>query len=213
MWPWDWVTALGSGIAGISQKIVDWVGQQIAAVMSWVTSAITDIWNTIDQIYQDIRNLWDQIVNFVTTLVGSVVAWTEHFIQSILEWVGQQFTYLASYLSDAIRWITDTIRQIYNYVGGWVQSVIRWVHDDIYMPLYRFVNDVLTFARTWIARIWQYFEHPELLINLIGSSLWSLWSRYVVRYGAAVARWLLRRMVGLAGEVFDMLETIISAII
>lgn len=213
MWPWDWVTALGSGISGISQKIYDWVSQQIASVMSWVTSAISDIWNAISAIYRDISNLWNQIVGFVVNLIGTITLWVENIVQGITRWVEQLVGSLWQRVTDVINWILGEIGRISAYVSSAVQNIIRWVYNDVWLPIVRAVNDVRNFAVQWIGRIWQYFEHPELLVALIAGNLLRLWQQYILRFGTAIAKWLLRKMMGLAGEVFDLLEMILSAII
>lgn len=213
MWPWDWVIAAGNGISGIAQKIYDWVTQQIAALTSWVTSAISDIWNAISRIYQDIANVWNEVVRFVVNLVAMAEAWVENTVNGILRWTGEQFLHLVNSINDFIQWVEQSIGRLTNQLVGYIQGVVRWVHDEVWVPLVRAISDVRSFVTTWIPRIWQYIQHPELLVKLIAGDLLGFWQRYVMRYGTAIARWMLRKMMGMAGEVFDLLETILSAII
>jgi hypothetical protein len=40
-----------------------------------------------------------------------------------------------------------------------------------------------------------------------------MWMQYVTRFGAVLARFIVQRMMGLAGPVFDLLEHILASIL
>lgn len=213
MWPWDWISAAGNAISGLTQKAVDWVNSLIASVMSWVTDAINSTWKSLQSLWNDVTNVWNQLVGFINKLSNEAWTWINNVANDIYKWAGQMLNDLWSYAKSVYYWALGEINKLYGLVDGWINAIYRWVQKEIWDPLVRLYNDIKNWAVQAFNKVWQYIEHPELLVQLIGAFLLRMWTQYVVRFGSVIARWLIHNMTNMAGEVFDMLETIISSVL
>lgn len=213
MWPWDWVIAAGSGIAGISQKVVDWVNSIIASVMSWVTDAINSVWRSINAIWADIQQVWDEAVKIVETMAKTLWDGITFLERTVISYVEFTFSQVWGFAHDVYNWALSEISGFYAQLLSWANNIYQWVLREIYDPLKRAYDGLLNWATGWFNQIWQYIQHPELLVQLIGAFLLRMWLQYVLRFAAVFTRWIVRNMMGMAGEVFDVLENILSNIL
>lgn len=212
MWPWDWVSAAGNAISGLTQKAVDWVNSLIASVMAWVTTAINSIWSAITGIWRDIQNVWNQLVTFVNTLGSQLWRAIYSLGDSIRNWAVGIFNDVWNYIKGVYDWAARAVDNLYHLVTGWVSDIYRWVQREVWDPLYRLYQDVKNWVVQQFNRVWQYIEHPELLAQLLGGYLLRVWFLLVKQFAVPLVRWLIRAMHGMVGEVFDLLETVISNI-
>lgn len=213
MWPWDWVIAAGNAISGLSQKAIDWVNSLIASVTSWVSSAIDSIWSSITGIWHDIQSVWDQLVGFVNNLWVQLWAGITSLGHTISDWVSRLVNDLWSFINRLYDWASNELGRLGGLIDKVWNDITRWVQTEIWDPLVRAYEDVKTWVTGLFNRVWQYIEHPELLVSLIGGFLLRLWMQYVMRYAMPLARWVVRNMMGLAGPVFDLLESILTNIL
>jgi phage-related protein len=213
VWPWDWVIAAGRGVAGLSQKAVDWVNQLIASVTSWVLTALNSIWSTIGSIWSDITHVWNSLMQFVGQISVDVASAITRETSQVVSWITQGLNAVSSYIDYVYHWTVDQVTRLEGYAGGLVQEVYRWVDRNVYQPLARGYNSLLSYITSMFNRVWQYIEHPELLVSLIAGYLLSVWLALARRYAVPVTRWIINMMKSLAGEVFDLLETVLSSIL
>lgn len=213
MWPWDWVIAAGQWISGVSQSVYNWVTRLVTSVTDWATNAFNAVWTYLGTLVSYIASVWDRTVMFVNTLAAQVWAIIAKTGQDISNWVTGIWNDLWKYAKSAWDWSVQAVDKIYHWIDYVVNAVYSWVQREVWQPLKRAWDDFTNWASGWITRIWQYIEHPELLVKLLGSFLLSMWTSYIRQFGITLTRWFIRNMRGLAGEVFDLIEYILSAII
>lgn len=213
MWPWDWIIAAGSGISGLGQKAVDWVNSLIASVMSWVTDAVNTIWRTISNIWNYIAHVWLVINSFVVQVAENIYRWADHEIHIISDWILGMVNQLWAYAQSLYKWATNQLNQVWNFLFQFIHDIYSYILNNIWNPLYQDFQDAKAWASQWFNSVWQYIEHPELLVNLIGHYLMTVWLQLARQFAVPFVRWLIRAMRSMAGEVFDMLENVISSII
>jgi phage-related protein len=213
MWPWDWVISAGKYIAGVSQDVYNWVTSLIASVTSWVTDAIDSIWHTIETIGRELGSVWSHIAETVENAVSAVYGWIRHLVQDVYDWASRGLQDLWNWARGTWDWIVRQIAEVRNWIASGLQQIIDWVNREVWQPLVRLYNSLRDYASGWIARIWQYIEHPELLVELVGGYLLKMWLRYVARFGLSIARFILRQMMSLRGEVFDLIEHVLVSIL
>lgn len=213
MWPWDWIKAAGSALSGLSQKAVDWVNQLIASVMSWVTDAVNSIWRTISSIWDDIAKVWDNVVSFVTNLVNDVWRGISTLTNQVFRWIADGVNQVWQYAKGAYEWAEQEIGRVSTWVTNMFEYIYTWVKQNVYDPLVKLYDDVKNWVIQTFNQVWQYIQHPELLIKLIGGALMHLWMQYVRQFALVFVRWIINAMKSMAGEVFDLLESVLSNII
>jgi hypothetical protein len=213
MWPWEWLFDPSNPINKVGKAVYDFVYRIISTIMGWLTGIITAIWATLYTIAAQIANMLTQFVDFVASVAWTVAMSILHAVQQVEAWVGQLISNIWGYIWGMLSWISSAIAWLELKIYQVFQDMIKWVYDNVIHPIWDALNEFRIWATHWILVIGMYINHPELLIDLIGATLWRLWTQYVVRYGSALARWMLRSMMGMAGEIFDLLEHILTSII
>lgn len=213
MWPWDWVIAAGNAVSGLSQKAIDWVNSLIASVMSWVTSAINSIWSTISSIWADIQSVWNGLVSFINTVASEVWTGIRVLTVQVTGWIVDAVNGVRQFAEDAYHAVWNALNNVSNFLNGVINQVYRYIKEGVLDPLTRLYNDVKNWTVYTFNRVWQYIQHPEMLVSLIGGYLFSIWLQLVRRYARPVVHWIINVMKSMAGEVFDLLEEVISSVI
>lgn len=213
MWPWDWVIAAGTGLSGLTQKAINWVSSLIASVMGWVTSAITALWGTIYSLWSDINHVWTSILSWVGSIVITVAGAIDRFSHVISNWILGLVGALWSYVKSLYLWAVGQFNTIWGFVNRLAGDLYGWVIREIYNPLLSLYNGIRNWVSQMFNDVWQYIQNPELLVNLIGSFILRNLLKYAKQFAVPVTRWFIRNMRGLAGEVFDLLESVLSSIL
>lgn len=213
MWPWDWVIAAGNAISGLSQKAVDWVNSLIASVMSWVTDAINAIWSNIQSVWNDITNVWNGLLSFINTIASDVWNGIEVLTRNVTQWIADGINGVRDFAQGLYNWISNEVANLGRFVDGMFNQIYRYIKEVVLDPLTQLYHAVLNWATSLFNKIWQYIQHPELLVNLIAGYLFSIWLQLARRFAVPLVRWIINLMRTMAGEVFDLLEEIISSII
>jgi phage-related protein len=213
MWPWDWVIAAGNAVAGISQQVYDWVSRLIASVTSWVTNAFNVVWNAIGTLVADIASVFGSAIAFAESLLGQLWGVIQQVRQDITNWVTRIWNDVWNYARGVYDWALNELGNLERSVDALFNAVYQWVQREVFDPLKRLYDGLMSWVTGWINKIWQYIQHPELLVQLVGGFLMRTWLSYVRQFGPVLARWLIRNMRGLAGEVFDLLEHVISSVL
>lgn len=213
MWPWDWISAAGSGLSGLTQKAVNWVNSLIASVMSWVNDAVNAIWRGITAVWHGITGVWSSTISFVVSTADAIYRWFDHLIHTISDWVLSLVNQLWQFIQGVYTWALNQINALWKYVFQFSRDIYSWVLRNIWDPLYHDYQDAVNWATQQFNQVWQYIEHPEMLASLIGRYLLASGIQLAERFAVPVTRWIVRSMRSMAGEVFDLLESVISSII
>lgn len=213
MWPWDWVLAAGNTISGLTQKAVDWINQLIASVMSWVINAVNSVWGALGSVWVDITSVWDRLMSFVGTVATQFWDEIKLLTGEVTSWVAASFEGLLHLIQDGLSWLTAELGALSSFVEGLIADVYRWIQQNVIQPISNAISGVENWVTSLFNRVWQYIQHPELLANLLAGYLLSVWLQLARRFAVPLTKWIIRSMRSLAGEVFDLLEEVISNII
>lgn len=213
MWPWDWVLAAGSGISGLTQKAVNWVSSLIASVMSWVNSAIASIWGAIYSAWHDIRTVWNSFLAWVGSVAIMVAGAIDRFSHLVSNWILGLVGAIWAYIKSLYSWALNQINTIWHYIYQLTSDLYGWVIREVYNPLVQLYNGIRNWVSQMFNDVWQYIQNPELLVNLLGGFIVRNTLKYAKQFAVPITRWLIRNMKGLAGEVFDLLEQVLTSIL
>lgn len=214
MWnPWNWVKGAWNAGFNSLKDLYQWVLNQIGIVYDYVNGLVNSVWDAIGGALTTAYNLanaieqWSQswftwIIDFTRNEISRITSWVGGLWDSLWQWVKYLWNYaqyLASYLP--------------NLVWGWVQDVYRWVIGNIWDPLWNRITGLITWVTAQLNYILMYLQHPELFGELIIRAFARLWLTYTRRFALPVMRWLIRTLTTFRGEVFDLIETVISSLI
>lgn len=213
MWPWDWVRAAYKGVLGIPKAITDLIANMISSVVSWVQDAIDVLQVGINFVASELQSVYDVVIHFAESIGQQVMMWALKKFFEITAWTTGLFARLYDYAQSVLTWAEREVITLYSYINSIVGKIEQWVISNIWSPLWSFVNGVYKTLSDAINAVRMFIEHPEMLIQLIGGYLLQNLMSYVKRYSIALTRWFIRASLHMGGELFDVLESIISAII
>lgn len=214
MWnPWNWVKDGWDFAFGGIKQLYQWILTTIAQVYDYVNGWIQWLENRINDLVTWTANLAFSIEQWAQSWYNYIIGWARSIFAQITSWVIGLWNQLWSYVVEAWNFAHWVYSYLYNLVSGWINQVYQWVLRNIWDPLYNWVTGIYKSLTRWINYILQYIEHPELLANLIGGYLIKVWLQLAKRFAVPLARWWMRTMMSLAGEFYDIIESILSAIL
>lgn len=214
MWnPWNWVKAGWDFSFGSIKQLYQWILGIIGQVYDYINGWVQWLETAINQAFAYAYNLAVSIEQWGNSMFNNIVGWVNSIGANIMRWASgliNQVVQLAREAWDFGHWVYS---YLYNLVSGWINDVYRWVLQNIWQPLYNLATGIYRDLTAWVNYILQFIQHPELLANLIGTYLLKEWLSLVKRFAVPLARWWMRTMMSLAGEFYDIIETIISQVL
>lgn len=206
---------------GIIKWVEHFFSSTISAIERWILKAIHAVYSFITRLFDDLRravnDVWTALVNFgrsVDKFLARVVTFANwivtKLVPSVLHWALRNFDALIRDLRGVVDWIGKWLTRLYNDIVSAVRNITKWVITHIWNPLF----NAIMVAWHWITHegyyVWNLLTHPELLMKIIGSYLWTNFLGLIKHYSVQIARWLIHSMLSLANEFADVLESIIA---
>lgn len=213
MFPWDWLFDENNPVNKVTRAVYDFVYRIVSYVVDWFSIGIYAIWTVLYTIGAQVASIFVRFAELVANIAVTIATTVAHVVAEITKWVGGLIANVWGYVTGFFAWITARVVWLEAKIAQVFQDIIKWVYDNFIRPIWDKITDTISWVTGWINRIWMYIEHPELLVELIGGVLMRLWTQYVLRFGSAFARWLVRSMMGMAGEIFDLLERILDSVL
>lgn len=187
-----------------------WALKLIHAVYSFVNKLFAELRKSVNSVYQSLVHFARSITKYASQ-VYTFARWiVEKYVPSVIRWADQELHALLNDINSVLHYAETWIVRLANDIVSAVRNVTSWVIDHVYRPL---LNDVTTVWH-WIthegAFIYDLITHPEKLAALLASYLWGSWLGLFKSHGKQIARWLLKGMPNMVGELTDALETFIS---
>jgi phage-related protein len=205
-------------------QVANLITGDIKAVKNWILSIIQAVYSFIDReisaIGTEVHDVWSQLYGFITTVEHYVISVYNYVVNGlnivyhdITSWVSGELAALGNWITGVVHDILAGLDYVKNAIVKAYDDIEHWVMQHIWDPLWA----AITQAWNWIthegAFIYGLVTHPERLAALLGHYLWSSYLGLIKRYAKPIAHWLLHTMLSLAGDVADVLETIITALI
>lgn len=206
---------------GIIQRILHDLAGAVTAVEKWVLKLIHAVYSYVNKLFHELRravtDVWKALIKFSRAIekyavrVYMFARWiVDKYVPSVIRWALREFNALLKDINYVLSYAEKWVARLYSDLLSAVDNITRWVIAHIWTPLF----DAITQAWHWITHegffVWTVITHPELLMTIIGSYLWSNSLRLLKHYARPIARWLIHQMLSLQGEIADVLETIIA---
>jgi hypothetical protein len=198
-------------ITGSIDNVVRWVTSTIAAVYSYFDKLYTWLWHEEIVLSQTINRFAAEAYHYTLTVYNTVNAILNRLFADLWHLLKHDFAVAWSWIT----WLKREITYIFDYVRKQAESLVssieQWVVSNIYDPL---LNEIRALEHRILAPIVYAYDlvtHPDKLVKIIASYLWREWVTLLKKYSKPIARFLLHAMIGMAKELADLLEIIITA--
>lgn len=214
MWnPWNWIKAGWNFSFNAINQLYQWVLQQFGYVIDYVNGWITWLQNQINNAIQWASNLGLAIEKWAQSWFTWFIQWSEQAFNNIMSWASRLIQQAWSFIQETWDFAHWVYTYLQNLFAGWINDVYKWVQREIWDPLYNWVTGIYKQLTGWINYLLQYIQHPELLASLIGSYLIKAMFPIAKRLAVPFARWLMKTMMSMVGEFYDVIETVISHVL
>jgi len=210
---WDWIAGLAGQTWGNINQLYQYILRIIQGVIGWIAAQLDFISAEITSIWSFIANLSSQIWGFVSGVVVSIETALVLMAQNFTGWVTGLISDLRNYADWVYSTLAGSIGALYGNVRQWISGVQQWALNNIWNPLHDFAAGMFTQLLNLSNFVYGLLGHPDRLAALLAQYLWLSWLDLLKSYSGAIGRWLVRSMLGMAGEVVDVLESIIAALI
>jgi hypothetical protein len=210
---WDW---LSSAFDSIWSALGDWgrnLLNAIAAVYSFINWVRDELWRGLREVNDYAWSLYRSSRDFIVSVYHFAEWIVDVAIRDIWDfgrWVYREAINFATSVRDmAMRWIDYAI----HFIERTISDLTSWVIRNIWHPLWNEITGIWHWVH--VAGDWLYdvVTHPEKLATILASWAYRELPRVMLRFSRPIGRWLIHGMKDRAGEVFDVIEHILAAII
>lgn len=166
-------------------------------------------WYANQREVEDISMVMLVIRTMVTALTAIVVI----NIGNLRSYVDARIDSLSSSLSSRIDWFMRIVNILVFGLRLLIDGVKQWVEETVAGPLWNALNAFITRVTGELWTLFQYILHPELLVKLIAGYLFSAWLALLKAFAVPIARYIMRTMFALKGELVGILLDAIAAIL
>lgn len=195
------------------KSVWNWILKTISAVYSFIDREFqvveryaTDIYNFLDGLFHTAWNFIVQVYNYAKSIVDVV-------IRDLISWVTRIWNDVFSFAKGVYEQLVQWVDFLKHLIASLIDDVRKWIINDIWNPLFAAIKTALDWITHEGAMMFDLLTHPNKLVALLGHYLWVAWLDLIKVAAKPIARWLLHTMMGMAGEVADVIETIIASLI
>lgn len=166
-------------------------------------------WYANQREVNDISMVMFVIRAMVTSLTAIVVV----NIGNLRQYVDARIDNLSSSLSSRIDWFMRIVNILVFGLRLLIDGLKDWVETAVAGPIWNALNAFISRVTGELWTLFQYILHPELLVKLIGGYLFSAWLALLRAFAVPIARYIMRTMFALKGELIGILLDAIAAIL
>lgn len=209
----SFIAGIGNAITGAINDVKNWILRLIQAVYSFIDGEIDALGREILDVYNEAIALGRSVEQYavsIYTVLSSVITTGLH---DVISWASNALNTLSSIVNAAIHDIEAGLDDVRNRILQAYHDIESWVMQNIWDPLWNFITTAIHWIENEGAFVYDLLTHPDKLVKLIASYIWQEWLTLLKTYAAPIGRWLLHSMIGLAGDLIDVFETIIAALL
>lgn len=209
----EWLQSIANSVFSGLNNLRDWIIRAIAAVYSYIVARIQEVARSIGDVVRWAQKWLEELGHYVDDVLHYAINIAQQIIPAITRWISDRLNDLQNFSN----WLLREIRVGLDNLLHWVEQVrmiiIRWVLTEIWDPLKRLFDGFFSWVTDNFGKLFNYFAHPELIVQLVAHWLWRTWLDLLKQYSRPVARWLMAHMLGLVSEFVHLIEDIIVAVL
>lgn len=196
----------------------------VSAIWHWVINLFNGVWSYIyhmwDVLVHDIsegfsyaKNLFDYLSTWVVHTVDNVVNLIKKVEGDIQHWAIGLVNKVASYAEDVYHWAIQQLDNLAHAIDKAYDDIEQWVIFKVWNPLWNFIKSALNWINNEGAQMWDLLTHPEKLVSLLESYLFSAWLTWLQRLAVPITGYILRNMIRFAPDLVSLAEDIITKVL
>ena len=210
---WDWLSNQFGNVFSDVNSAYQWLMGVIRSVWSWLWSSLVGIYAEFTVLMADIGSIAQGFFSLVYSIWAQAQTLIFAVFGSLASIIGTQVSRLWSYALSMYATFADLSNKAFTLIYNVEQRIYGWIGTYVVAPFTAIIGAI----SGRLGHLWdEYFgliTHPERIVKLIGGYLWSAWHDILKKGGRGIGRFLLHGMMGIAGEVWDVMESILSAFI
>lgn len=209
----NFINNLFKSVVNDVKAVWNWILKTISAVYSFIDREFqvveryaTDVYHYLDGLFHTAWNFIVQVYNYAKSIVDVV-------IRDVVSWVTRIYNDVYGFAKGVYEQLVQWVDYLKHLIASAIDDVRAWIINDIWNPLFNSIKSALSWILHEGAMMYDLLTHPDRLAALLGSYLWRAGLGLIKAGAKPIARFFVHVMMGMAGEIADVLEAIISALI
>jgi phage-related protein len=209
----NFINNLFNSVVNDVKSVWNWILKTISAVYSFIDREFqvveryaTDVYNYLDGLFHTAWNFIVQVYNYAKSIVDVV-------IHDVVSWVTRIWNDVFSFAKGVYEQLVQWADYFKHLIASVIDDIRTWVVNNIWNPLFNSIKEALGWITHEGAMMYDLLTHPDKLVALLGGYLWSAFLGLIKAGARPIGRFLVHIMMGMAGEVADVLEAIISSLV
>lgn len=180
------------------------------SVITWADGWFDDIWNTITGLYTYIYDGLVNDLNYAFSLYIALVNWSDNTVAGIYVWATKELNSISSAVNGWVNTLIRYIDDVETWAAQQLAAMLLYIYNTYIAPIWNAVQGAINWIGTYGAFILNLLTHPELLAELLGKYLLSVWSTLATQYALPFFKWFVASAMSYVPDITSILEDIIS---
>lgn len=178
------------------------------------------VWSFLTGSYKILDAAWTWMVNGAEWIFGNVEHWAGETFGTLWNTITSTIPKAIAWVFDeAVKWAGRQLARVYNELRSWVLSIVHFLEKlahDLVNALAGLVRKFISWATApvrwvikWGAWLIALITHPERLAEWIASAIIAPVVKWLIKSGASVIAWILRRMASSGSEFAHLIEQVL----
>jgi hypothetical protein len=209
----NFINHLFDSVVNDVKSVWNWILKTISAVYSFIDREFqvvehyaADIWNAADNLFHDAWNFITQVYNYAKSIVDVV-------IRDLVSWVTRTWNDVFSFAKGVYEQLVTWVDYLKHAIAVGLDDLRTWAVNDVWNPLFKYVSEALGWIAHEGAMMYDLLTNPDKLAALLGSYIWKAGLGLIKAGARPIGRFFVHIMMGMAGEIADVLEAIIAGLL
>lgn len=208
-----WLSDIGHFITGSISVVKDWLIRIIQSVYSFLDATLRHLESELVTSWNELNGFIGAVERFARSAYDALTIYVRVMWKETLSWVTSALDDIRTYLDRTVSWITHEITRLSAETLALIDDLKTWIVKNIIDPLISDVSAILNWLETYGSLVTTFLTHPDILAAWLARYLWRSYFELIRKYSVPIGRWIIHSMIGVAGDVADVLETIMTSLL
>lgn len=208
-----WLSDIGHFITGSISVVKDWLIRIIQSVYSFLDATLRHLESELVTSWNELNGFIGAVERFARSAYDALTIYVRVMWKETLSWVTSALDDIRTYLDRTVSWITHEITRLSAETLALIDDLKTWIVKNIIDPLISDVSAILNWLETYGSLVTTFLTHPDILAAWLARYLWRSYFELIRKHSVPIGRWIIHSMIGVAGDVADVLETIMTSLL
>lgn len=209
----SWLDSIWNLFTGPVSQLWHWIIGAFKTIWSYVYRLGGALEHDIVMVSHSMTALARAIESWATTAIDNLYHLTLKWVTDLQHWTGSLINQVSKYSEAVYHWALSEVSNLIHAIENAYADIEHWVIAEIWDPLYRGISGALDWIAQEGAYVYDLLTHPDKLVTLIESYLWSSWLTWLKRLAIPVTAFIVQNFRAVVPDLVSVAEDVIDKVL